>query len=113
MAQIIQFPTTSNYAPLRVRGRGRGTLHSIRVQITDRRQPEESRWHAQWAVQRGASCRALEGFNDMLARRGGWHSFKIRAGLLRRFLLDVEKLVARGRMAVEVDGRLIRIAKSA
>lgn len=102
MAQILRFPSSNACAPLRVRS---GQTHEVWVRVLDRTEPEEARWHLQWAVQRAASFRALKGFDDGAARRREWHRFEIgRTQFLRRFLRDVRLLVAAGRVSVEVDG---------
>lgn len=77
MAQIIKFPNTSFYAPVRVRS---GRRHSVAVRVLDHRRPEEARWHLQFAMQRAASFRCLKGFHHSVARRSEWHEFDV-AGL--------------------------------
>jgi hypothetical protein len=110
VAEIIKFPSFSQYQALKVSGEDK---HNVFVQVTDRRQPEEARWYLQWPMLRAAGGRCLKGFKNEAARRGAWHRFSVRRTLLRRFLLDIEHLVAQGRVVVEVDGRLVRIAKQA
>lgn len=108
MAKIIQFPSAVSYTALRVRG---GARHDVLVRVLDSRRPKEARWHLQFAIQRAASFRALRGFTDLAARRQLWHAFTInRTQLLRRFLIDVEALVAASRIAIVVDGTRVRIA---
>lgn len=113
MAQIIKFPTAVSYTTLRVRG---GSQHAVSVCIVDFARPRRTRWHLQYAMQRAASFRCLKGFTDKVARRHGWHRFKVsRTNLLRRFLLDIEQLVRESRVFVEVDGVAIhaRMPKTA
>jgi len=108
MAKIIQFPSAVSYTALRVR---RGSQHDVSVRVLDSKRPKEARWHLQFAIQRSASFRALRGFTDLAARRQQWHDFAVnRTQLLRRFLIDVETLVAAGRVAIVVDGTRVRIA---
>ena len=108
MAQIIQFPSAVTYAALRVRG---GRRHDVSVRVLDRNRPEEARWHLQFAMQRAASFGCLNGFGDIVARTRRWHDFQVnRTRLLRRFLIDIERLVAEGRAAVVVDGVRVRVA---
>lgn len=105
MAQILRFPSSAAYAPVRVRSGGQ---HNVRIVICDARRPEEARWHMQWAIQRAASFRALDGFTNRMARRGLSHHFVIgRTRLLRRFLTDIEELVSSRRVIVEIDGRAV------
>jgi hypothetical protein len=64
MAQMLQFPSTTSYAQLRVRN---GRRHKMSIVILDRRRPKTIRWHTQFAIQRAASFRALKGFTDRAA----------------------------------------------
>ena len=106
MAQIIKFPSAVAYKTVRVRSRAR---HVVWVRILDRLHPEEARWHLQFAMQRAASFRCLEGFTDDLARRREWHMFAIgETRLVRRFLIDIERLVMEGRIAIEIDNVRVR-----
>ena len=108
MGQIIKFPAAISYGALLVRG---GHRHTISVRINDRVHPSEARWHLQFAMQRAASFRCLSGFTDVVARRGGWHRFKVnRTDLARRFLIDIERLVIEGRASVVVDGVRVHLA---
>lgn len=110
MAQILQFPVTSSYAPLRARN---GRRHTVSVRILDGRRPKEARWHIQFAIQRAASFRSLKGFNDAVAGAQTWHRFRVgRTSLVRRFLRDIERLVLDGRVLVEIDGSRVRMKKS-
>jgi hypothetical protein len=107
MAQIITFPRSSPYAPVRART---GRRHRVRMRIVDRLQPEEARWFSQFAIQRAGSFLSLRGFTDAAARRQRWHTFGIgRTRLLRRFLNDIGALVSEGRVLVEVDGVPVRV----
>ena len=109
MAQVLQFPSRA-FQPLRVHS---GSKHSVHIRVNDARRPEEARWFTQFAVQRAASFRALKGFDDSAARNQNWHTFQVsRTFLIRRFLRDVESLIAAGRLDVKVDGTKVRIAAS-
>ena len=106
-AKILTFPRSSNYVAHRIKSREK---HSVWIQIADRKKPKEARWYMQWPLMRAAGGRCLKGFTNEAARRGDWHEIKVRDELLRRFLLDIEELVSRGRVQVEVDGRMVKIA---
>lgn len=102
MAVILKFPGARADFSIRLRSR---IEHRISVRVLDRTAPELVRWRAQFAMQRAGGFRALAGFTDRLARRGGKHTFSIRGKrLTRRFLKEVERLVLAGRIAVEIDG---------
>ncbi|MFZ1923575.1 MAG: hypothetical protein WAU57_18285 [Xanthobacteraceae bacterium] len=62
------------------------------------------------AIQNAASIRALKGFTDASVRQGRVHSFSVsRTRLLRRFITEINALVANGRVIVEVDGAVVRV----
>jgi len=110
MAQILQFPATSPYAQISARN---GRRHKVSIRILDRRRPKATRWHLQFAIQRAASFRAVKGFNDLAVFAQVRHTFSVcRTSLLLRFLPDIEHLVRDGRVAVEVDGRPVRVKGS-
>jgi hypothetical protein len=101
MGKVLHF-STANIAPLRVRST---SMHTVRIRITDDTYAEEARWHAQYAVQNAASCRALDGFTDVLARTGGWHTFKVSSTYYaKQFVRQINLLVLEGRADVEIDG---------
>lgn len=100
MAQIIRFPKPVAYNTIRLPKRKH---HEIWLRILDRLRPEEARWHMQFAMQRAASFKCLAGFTDGAARRRKWHEITVRAELLPRFLMDIERLVVEGRVVVIVD----------
>jgi hypothetical protein len=65
-------------------------------------------------MQRAASFRCLNGFDDAAARAQTWHSFTVRrTWRVQRFLRDIEQLVIDRRIAVEVDGVLVRLKGTA
>ena len=106
MAKILKFPSHVAYAPVRVQNRAR---HVVWVRVLDRMRPEEARWHLQFGMQRAASYRCLKGFTDKAARRREWYMFTIGdRGLLRRFLIDIERLVMDGRVVIEIDAVRVR-----
>jgi hypothetical protein len=105
VAQIIAFPKTT-LRPLRVHS---GSLHSVSVEIVDRRRPRWTRWLAQEGVQNAASFRALKGFTDAAVARGRVHRFSIaKTRLVRRFVAEMSDLIASGRVIVKVDGAEVR-----
>ena len=64
------------------------------------------------AMQRAASFRCLNGFTDEVACRRGWHEFEVsRTSLIRRFLLDIERLVIEGRASVQIDSVRVKLAR--
>lgn len=106
MAQIIKFPLHVAYKAVRVRSRAK---HVVWLRVLDRHRPEEARWHLQFAMQRAASFGCLKDFTDGVAQRRDWHTFTIgKTKLLRRFLIDIERLVMERRIAVEVDDVRVR-----
>ena len=110
MTKILQFPASVGFRPLCIQS---GSKHAVSVRITDATRPEEARWYAQFGVQRAASFSALDGFDDDAAQNQTWHSFEVsRTFLIRRFLRDIEWLVAACRVDVKIDGARVRIASS-
>jgi len=60
-------------------------------------------------MQRAASFACLAGFNDAAARSRTWHQFQISStALSRRFLRESARLVAEGRVQIEIDGVRVR-----
>ncbi len=106
MGRIVQFPDTLG---LRAVPLATGRTHDVWVRVVDRDEPEEARWHLQRPMQRAASFRCLNGFKDKVARRREWHNFSISStALTRRFLREAARLVAEGRVQIEMDGVRVR-----
>lgn len=102
MAKILHFSKAPALESLTIRG---GSVHDVAVCIADTDEPEEARWHLQFAVQNAGSFRALKGLKDTLARSGGWHRFKIGSTrLTRRFIRQIDRLIVEGRVTVKIDG---------
>lgn len=79
--------------------------HRVWIKIIDKRHPKLTRWIAQFAIQRAASFRALDGFTDAAVRAGKWHGFYVSHRLLARFAArDLAPLVSEGLVRVEIDG---------
>jgi len=106
MGRIVEFPDRLG---LRAVPLAAGREHDVWVRVIDRDDPEEARWHLQFAMQRAASFRCLGGFKDEAARRRQWHNFTISSTYLsRRFLRESAQLVVDGRVQIEIDGVRVR-----
>jgi hypothetical protein len=102
MAQILRFPASLSLASVSIKS---GSKHTVTVRIADATEPEEARWHLQYAIQNAASFRALKGFNDQLARSGGWHTFHVaKTFRVRRFIRQINRLIVEGRAVIQIDG---------
>lgn len=106
MGRIVEFPDRLG---LRAVPLASGRTHDVWVRVIDRSEPEEARWHLQRPMQRAASFACLAGFKDDAARRRAWHNFTISSTFLsRRFLREAARLVADGRVEIEIDGVRVR-----
>jgi hypothetical protein len=102
---IALFKYDNKLRTLRVQNKQK---HRVDIRITDTRDPTATRWYAQRAVQRAASFKANKGFDDDLARTGGWHSFKVSHTRIARFARDIGTLVAMELVEVEIDNVAMR-----
>lgn len=106
MGRVVSFPDRLG---LRSVPLAAGRLHDVWVRIVDRDEPEEARWHLQRPMQQAASFSCLKGFSDQAARRRVWHNLTISSTYLsRRFLKEAARLVADGRVQIEIDGIRVR-----
>ncbi|PQZ74988.1 MULTISPECIES: hypothetical protein [unclassified Brevundimonas] len=80
----------------------------ITVWVIDDHQPERTRWSAQLEITYAAGFRALKGFTDKKARRGGRHRFSCSPDRLNDFIWAVEPLIEAERIGVEVSGKRVR-----
>lgn len=71
---------------------------------TDAREPERTRWMAQFEMQNAASFQELKYFTDMRARNGTRHPFSCAPDRLNDFIANIEPLIDAGRVRVEVAG---------
>lgn len=105
MAQIIKFPRT----PFRSVRVPTSKVHVVSVRVIDRDEPDEARWHLQYAIQRAGTFAALDGFTNQCARRRRWHSFDVKKRyLIRRFVREIGRLVLEKRVVVEIDDVRVR-----
>lgn len=108
MGRIVVFPDKLG---LRTVPLAAGRAHDVWVRVVDREEPEEARWYLQRPMQRAASFACLGGFNDAAARNRTWHQFKISSTAFSwRFLRESARLVAEGRVQIEIDDVRVRPA---
>ena len=106
MGQVLTF--NKKLASITVRD---GRRHCITVEILDRRNPRKTRWSVQFDIQEESGYSALSGFTDAAVAAGHRHKFYVRSSAaVRRFIAANTLLVTEGKVAIWVDGRLVRPA---
>lgn len=87
-----------------------GEHHNARFRFRDCQQLSRDRGFAHVCAQNAGGFRATRGLTLRRAESGRWHRLDIgRRGLARRFLVEIEPLVAGGIIQLEFDGKRIRI----
>ncbi len=105
MARLIAFPKKKLHAISAHPSRP----YRIAIEVLDTVRPRRTRWRVQFEVQEAAGFLALRGFKDVAVRAGYRHRFSInRTAALRRFVSELADLVRDGKVALWVDGVMIR-----
>jgi hypothetical protein len=107
MSKILNFPTTKEIRPVLVRS---SRQHRIAIEILDETDPPRTRWMVQFDIQQIVGCgSSLKGFTDRAVANGYRHRFYVDStGAARRFATMTAPLIASGKVAVWIDGNLVR-----
>lgn len=86
-----------------------GDFHSVEVRFRNRTTVSRDRGFVHVCAQNAGGFNATRRLTLARAMRGKWHRFDIkRRQLARRFLLEIEHLVAMGAVDVRFDGGRLR-----
>ncbi len=107
MSKILNFLTTKKIRPVLVRSSRR---HRIAIEILDEIDPPLTRWIVQFEIQRVVGWgTSIKGFTDRAVANGYRHRFYVDStGAARRFATMTASLIASGKVAVWIDGNLVR-----
>jgi hypothetical protein len=106
MSKILNFPTTKKIKPVLVRN---SRKHRISVEILDDVRPRRTRWMVQFEIQEIVGYGGLKGLTDRAVANGYRHRFYVDSTrAARRFATMTAPLIASGKIAIRIDGSLVR-----
>lgn len=106
MINVLKFPTTKRLESVLVRS---SREHRISLEIRDDARPRRTRWVVQFEIQEVAGFRGSQGLTDWAVANGYRHRFKVGSTrAARRFAVMMAPLIASGKIAVWIDGKMVR-----